>query len=344
MNVLRPLLVREGVTLWEQLFSSYGNYQLILDILPSLYIVIDDMVNQILKQTILFADITDSTRLYEKLGNTGARRLCANSISVIGQIVMSHHGKVIKTMGDGLMAAFDDVQKSYDAAVAIQEFHADKRLSVTVGFHHGPVLVENNDIFGDTVNVAAKITSKAKAGEILLSQEVFDSLPIYYQMTIRLLDCVRLKGKNKPVNIYTVIYDQQEATICTAISPLINSPGKPVSLLISCNDVRHMIYPAEHKLFRLGRDEKNDCVSFSPYASRIHAVIEFERDRFIVTDQSTNGTFVNGSGGNTFFLKRESAPLVGEGIISLGQKPLVHNPALLHNQHFIYYSNKYQAE
>jgi len=71
----------------------------------------------------------------------------------------------------------------------------------------------------------------------------------------------------------------------------------------------------------MGRDERCDLVVKSYFASRRHAVIEMSRDRFVLTDQSSNGTFVVPESGHEIFLKRESLPLLGDGTISLGAAP-----------------------
>lgn len=291
--------------------------------------------------TILFADITGSTKLYDSLGDQEARKLCAASITQLTSIVSEHNGRVIKTMGDGLMASFAAVQDAYNGSVAMQESHIEKQLSITVGFHCGLVIEEEGDLFGDAVNIAAKIAEKAKPGEILLTEQTVTKLPGICRMTTRLLDATRVKGKSDLIKIYTLLYDQAEATMYVSRSPHTNTSAPPTSLNIICGDQNFSLSSSQAKTFQLGRDRSNNLISNSPYASRIHALIEFQRDHFVITDQSTNGTYVNSNGENTFYLKRESAPLIGEGIISLGQKPLTHDPALLNNRFFIYYSNKY---
>lgn len=291
-------------------------------------------------QTILFADITGSTSLYESLGDEAARKLCADSINLLTAIIGANHGRVVKTMGDGIMAAFPSVLHGYDASVSMQEAHDNKQLAITIGFHDGQVIEENGDLFGDTVNLAAKIAAKAKPGEVLLTEQAADKLPGIYRMTTRFLDCVRVKGKNDPVNIHTILYDHTEATIYASSVFRSSVTTKPDVLIITCGDSSFTLPSTNSKGFQLGRDGDNDLVSKSPFASRNHAVIEFQRDRFVITDQSTNGTFVSSNGENTFQLKRESAPLPGDGIISLGEKPLGNNPTVFSNPFFIHYSNK----
>lgn len=277
------------------------------------------------QKTVLFADITDSTKLYEKLGDAEARRLTAACMEKMIHFTENAEGKVIKTMGDGLMALFPNPNKAYLAAVDMQEASRDGDVSITVGFHAGPVLEESGDIFGDTVNLAARVAAKAKAGEILLTKETVEFLSPPFNMTVRLLDKTQVKGKAEPVEIYTVLMDSDdEATISLSSSPFMKadfSQQQGPVLTIKAGDAEAVLKIGGRSL-TLGRSA--DCslaVPDAPYASRKHASIALQRDKFMLTDQSTNGTYIQTDGGKPVFVKRESVQLTGKGIIMLGEQP-----------------------
>ena len=124
-------------------------------------------------QTILFADVSGSTRLFETKGDVEARRLIALVLGALTQVCQQHGGRVIKTIGDEIMCTFRSALQGVLAACDMQrkmardiEFVRDN-LAVRIGLHHGEALLEDNDVFGDAVNVAARMTSLAKREQIV---------------------------------------------------------------------------------------------------------------------------------------------------------------------------------
>src|SRR5690348_3231668 len=109
---------------------------------------------------VLFADISDSTRLYSTLGDNAARLVVNACLSVITTLVQRFNGRVVKTIGDEVMCVFKRPDDAVQAASEMQLEVDTKRpakyhVKIHIGMHYGPVLVENNDVFGDTVNAAA---------------------------------------------------------------------------------------------------------------------------------------------------------------------------------------------
>src|SRR5690606_6637878 len=125
---------------------------------------------------VLFADICGSTQLYVQQGDATAFERVDGIMKRLAQLTSEHGGRVVKTMGDGVMCTFDDCDSALRAAAAMQEHSAGAELPVKVGFHVGPVLIQEDDVFGDTVNVAARILGLSAAGEILLSEEAASGL------------------------------------------------------------------------------------------------------------------------------------------------------------------------
>ena len=123
--------------------------------------------------TILFADVVGSTKLYDLLGDSKARDAVSYCVEVMTTATQQHNGTVIKTMGDEVMATFGSANDAIDAAAQMQESISDElvvddvAVSIRIGCHYGPAIVEPNDVFGNAVNTASRMTSQAKSGQII---------------------------------------------------------------------------------------------------------------------------------------------------------------------------------
>lgn len=282
---------------------------------------------------ILFADISGSTRLYETLGDALARQRVADCLSVLTDAIQQHSGTVIKTIGDEVMSTFPNAEAAVQAACTMQEALAARAalsktsLTIRVGLHYGPALLEANDVFGDAVNVAARIVGLAKASQILTSRQTVDSLPTKMRTMTRHVDRAPLKGKQEVMDIYEVIWREDELTRMEGPSlsqPLITS-GARVRVRFREKEVE---VDQNRSIITFGRGQENDLVIADDFASRLHARIEFRRGKFVLLDQSTNGTFVAVSGEKPLYLHREEFLLQGTGTISLG-RPLDSDPSAL---------------
>jgi len=124
---------------------------------------------------VLFADVSGSTALYEKLGDRAALAAVESVLNLLKRAVAVQQGRVVKTIGDEVMAVFESADAALQAAVDMQtqvtELPAvgDVCLGIRVGFHAGPVLEERGDVFGDAVNTAARLAGLANGGQIITS-------------------------------------------------------------------------------------------------------------------------------------------------------------------------------
>ena len=116
--------------------------------------------------TILFADISGSTRLYELLGDAPARAKVASCLKLLTDVTERYGGTVIKTIGDEIMCTYPDAETAVNAACEMHEILMDDitetvsgliSLAIRVGLHHGPAILEAGDVYGDAVNVAARL-------------------------------------------------------------------------------------------------------------------------------------------------------------------------------------------
>jgi class 3 adenylate cyclase len=287
---------------------------------------------------ILFADIADSTRLYDRLGDAVARNLVAHSIDIMKSVVQANAGEVIKTIGDGVMSRFLSADAAATAAVRLHEAMAlDRRLKsnnlrLRIGFHIGPVIEEDDDLYGDAVNVAARMTSQAKAGQIITSRQTVQMLNKMHGATARMVDQTRVKGKARLMDIFEITWGQPEEltimrdNVCEMVTPV----SRQHTLMTLKLQRQHISIDLENAIVTLGRNPTNRLVINNPEVSRLHARIEFRKDKFILIDQSTNGTYVYPVGQKMLYLRRDEVLLEGRGFFSLGQEVRPDSPMAVH--------------
>src|SRR5438270_6726346 len=162
--------------------------------------------------TVLFADVSGSTSLYETAGDAAALTAIGGCIERMRKAAESTGGRVVKTIGDEIMALFP----SPDAAAgAASEMHATieqlpevggTKLGVRVGFHSGPVIQRVDDVFGDTVNMAARLVEQAGKGQIIISHETAELLSPAFRIFTRPLYSIQVKGKAEEVLLCEVIW------------------------------------------------------------------------------------------------------------------------------------------
>jgi class 3 adenylate cyclase len=279
---------------------------------------------------VLFADIARSTQLYEVLGDKTAKRLIKECVSILSKTAVECHGSVIKTIGDEILCTFGDPNDAVRAGQAMHE--ATGRFptiddpayippNIYVGIHYGPIIEENNDIFGDTVNVAARIVSIAKQRQIVTTEKTVDLLSNEMVRSAKYLGEITAKGKSGEIKVFEIVWEKQELTVQLDDIPgsLLAQQKKAASLILHYRD--HVItVDVNRPIVTLGRQTHNDIVVNDIPVSRSHARIEYRGGRFLLIDESTNGTYL-ALQGKKRFLKHSERYLVGDGTISLGKTP-----------------------
>ena len=274
----------------------------------------------------MFADVAGSTRLYSDLGDDRASAAINRCLEFLDQVAQQFNGCKIKTIGDEIMCRFPDADSAVNAAMDMQRGMAqvpaglEVPLKIKIGLHFGPMLEADGDVFGDAVNIAARMTSIARADQIILTASTTQSLSADLQQATRQFDAAPVKGIEGLVHICEVVWEEQNVTamINTAIG---GAPNQAQTLRLKCQE-RSLILRAADGPCILGRDLGCGFVVPSEYASRRHATIEYRRGKFVLIDQSTNGTYVRMDGdghGGDMYLRREELPLLGSsGLIGLG--------------------------
>lgn len=273
--------------------------------------------------TILFADVAGSTRLYEKLGDRAAREAIGSVLTGMTAVAARYNGVLVKTIGDEILCRFPTAERGVSAAVAMQEeLSADTsravRLQMRMGMHWGPVILEHGDVFGDAVNIAARMSVIARAGQIITTRETIAALPQKLAEKARQIDITEVKGKQDSLVIYEVIWEEENMTRLVASTGPALPSAAPATLRIHYQDQERQLEIGAN--LGIGRAETCELIVESPLASRHHSRIESRRGKFVFIDQSTNGSYVRSADGKITYLRREEFPLWGSGDISLGEE------------------------
>jgi len=275
---------------------------------------------------ILFADVAGSTRLYERKGDTFARRVIGRLIGYLRDVVQGEQGTVIKEIGDEVMCTFPSADRAAAAAIEMQRTvqqassfgkFEDEQLRIRVGFHFGPVVRGNKDVFGDAVNVAARVVAQAKAQQILTTFDTMVHLPEERRTKARLIDRVMLKGKTQELELHELLWDIDNLTV---MQDRLVADGVQITARFTYAG-QDFFLDAGHPVLRLGRGAENDIVVKDTLASRLHARLELHKKKVLLVDQSLNGTYYRMEGEEGGFLRRDEQTLRGRGVISLGRTP-----------------------
>ena len=199
---------------------------------------------------------------------------------------------------------------------------AGVKLALGVGLHFGPVIQKGDDVFGDTVNLAARLCEHAGAGQIILTEWTAKLLSPLYRAWLRNLDTAQIKGRSDEIGLCELVWRADDNATAFARVRAEDRPAAPAVLRLKYRGKR-LERRREKEVFTIGRDETCGLVVADENASRHHCTIERRKDKFILTDTSTNGTYVTIDGEKEELLERAELTLRKRGWITFG-KPRVH--------------------
>lgn len=274
---------------------------------------------------LLFVDIADSTMLYERIGNATAAALTQRVLAHLRRLVEVQRGGVIKSLGDGLLAAFPVCDDSASAACAMMGIQDQHGMRLRIGIHFGAVIEGVGDLYGDACNVAARVQQIARPGEILATQALVDGLSPDQRSRTKPLSNVAMKGKAAPIRVHQIRTDDdgddaiESTTLGFSLVP--EASRSMVTLHLSYRGQDITMSSALPRV-TIGREDSSGLRIASRQTSRQHAVIDFTRESFLLTDHSTNGTYIRSGGSPPVVLRRDSTKLVGSGLIGFGAEAL----------------------
>lgn len=282
------------------------------------------MARQARTLAVLFADVSESTSLYQKLGDAAARSIVNACLKLITGVLERYDGRLVKTIGDAVMCVFPSADLALLAASEMQSRVSAERpgnypVSIHVGLNYGPVLTEDGDVFGDTVNVAAYLAAVASAQQILTTSSTHECLSAALRSCVRPVFQTRLKGSEHESTVYQVLWRTDGLDITDVnlqAGRLI--PGDTGSLVVALDEERVRVDPWRARIV-IGRDRDCDLVVNDRFASRRHLTIRLMRTHFYLFDHSINGTFVSLESGEEVHVLRRELLLDGSGRICLGR-------------------------
>lgn len=285
--------------------------------------------------TLMFADVSGSTRLFEQRGDVEARTLIAGLLEALTAICRRHQGRVVKTIGDEIMCVYPGGREGVDAAVAMQRHVAAdptciaNHLAIRIGLHHGECLLEDDgDVYGDAVNTAARMAKLAGREQIVTTASTVAGIR---HQPFRSLGTTQVAGKLQALEIVDIIWQENPAgmTMVQSALSLGTAPGLDQRLLLEYRGRAIELSPTSPPL-TLGREAGNGLVVDLDCVSRSHAVIEFQRGHWVLTDRSTNGSYFRIEGDEEQRLHRDETKLRRSGVISLGRGIAASGDALIY--------------
>ena len=281
------------------------------------------MAEPVSEVSVLFADVSGSTKLYETAGDAVAHAAIEKCVNLMREKTLNAKGRVVKTIGDEVMSAFLTADAAADAAIEMQSAISElppvggTQIGIRIGFNHGPVVERDGDVFGDAVNLAARLAGVATKGQIITARDTVMLMSPMLKAATRAITTIQVKGKAQEVQVYELIWQQSEDMTTLASQKSVYKPkNAKLRLLVQGTE---LVLSAERQAVALGRDATADLVIKERMASRAHGKIERRLDKFILTDHSANGTFITIEGDKEIVLRREEFTLRGHGWIALGQ-------------------------
>jgi adenylate cyclase len=282
--------------------------------------------------TVVFADLAGSTGVFESLGNAKATQAVTRLTDWIAKVCTAQKGRVVKSLGDGVLIVFAQSTDAVEAVQEMQRVHTERiknwpenlKMSLQVGMARGEVIEQEGDFFGDAVNVASRLADLCAPDQILGTDTVIKQLSASSLVRFRSLGVIDIRGRNQPCEIYRVEWQNEVMsdffTVPASLGtlPVGQFPARPVSIALSWLEVA-VSFTSEELPVHLGRDSEAKFVINDPRVSRLHAKIAWRGGKFYLEDLSSYGTWVRFGGSDAIVaLRRQECMLLGQGEIALG--------------------------
>jgi class 3 adenylate cyclase len=197
--------------------------------------------------TVLFTDLKGSTSYFEKFGDSAGLLMVHRCNTMLAEAVERQGGKVIKTIGDAVMASFENNAEAIAAAIEMQEaIAADnagksgaEKISIRIGINYGLGIVKSNDVFGDVVNVASRVEGAASPEQILISLSLYEAIKGDNRFRIRPFGSFALKGKSQKLELFEVQW----------------RPGDPQAPVVAHSMIMPVLDFSQQVKIRLMRDD-----------------------------------------------------------------------------------------
>lgn len=283
--------------------------------------------------TVVFTDLFGSTSAFEALGNARATQAVTQITTWIATIVELHGGRVVKMLGDGVLALFGDNLSAINAVVELQRTHQKRmtqippanRMPIRIGVASGDVEIVAGDCYGDAVNVAARLSDLSGPHQIWVNSAALDGANEAEGVRFRMLGPISIRGRAEPCTVYQVDWQEDVAsdflTMQADLDPMRDAAQTDVlggQIELTWLDTKKTFKSFELPI-HIGRVRQAEFVVNDPRVSRTHARIDWRNGSVMLVDVSSYGCWVRFSGGGSdLLLRREECVLHGRGEIALG--------------------------
>lgn len=283
--------------------------------------------------TVVFADLTGSTGVFESLGNARATQAITRLTQWIGKVCAAHGGRVVKYLGDGVLVIFSNNEAAVTAAIELQRLHQQRvgewpesmKMGLQIGMARGEIVEQAGDCFGDAVNLASRLSDLSGREQILATRGVIEQLDDTCPVHARCLGLLEIRGRTEPCEVHRIEWQAEiqsdlltvQAALMLGADDAHDATSQP-RIELSWLDA-HTAFTQEQLPMFLGRDAEAQFVIEDPRVSRRHANIEYRAGKFYVEDVSSYGTWVRFSDTKAVIaLRRQECVLMADGEIALG--------------------------
>ncbi|NMM06780.1 adenylate/guanylate cyclase domain-containing protein [Polaromonas sp.] len=285
-----------------------------------------------LELTVVFADLTGSTGVFESLGNAKATQAITRLTQWIGEVCKARDGRVVKNLGDGVLMVFTKNLSAIEAVTEMQRVHQDRirnwpeqlKMRLQVGMARGDIVEQDGDCFGDAVNVASRLSDLSGPEQILATDSVIRELGYDSMVRFRCLGAMDIRGRSEACVVHRIEWqsDIMSAFLTQPASltplPVATPAAPPATIRLSWLD-SYAVYTSDRLPIFLGRDKASQFVVQDPRVSRWHSKISWRAGKYYLEDVSSYGTWVRFSDNPVIVaLRRQECLLLQEGEIALG--------------------------
>jgi adenylate cyclase len=272
--------------------------------------------------TVLFADLLGGAELIAKAGDAAGVAALGACLKLLRKAAEGCGGRVVDRAADKLMVLVATADAAADAAAAMHTAmeampqSGEPKLALGIGFHYGPVIQKGDDVYGDTVNLAAKLVEQAASGQIITTRETAAHLSPLYRAWMRKLYAIDIKGRSEQVSLCELVWRADDNA--TLFAKKRTERVATTVLTLAYRD-KKIVRRRDRDSVTIGRDDNCGIQIADEQASRLHCTIERRQDKWVLIDHSTNGTYVSMGGSQDVLLQREEMTLTGSGRIACGQ-------------------------
>jgi class 3 adenylate cyclase/pSer/pThr/pTyr-binding forkhead associated (FHA) protein len=230
--------------------------------------------------TVMFTDIAGSTRYFDEHGDLAGMAMLTAVNDRLQPLVTQHQGIVVKTIGDAIMAYFENPlaavrcgMEMQSAAVGLDPQETGQPIQIRVALNLGVGLMKDNDVFGDVVNVCSRIEHKTPAGRIGISPSVLEAISKEKEIRCRLLGTVELRGKAENMDLYEVLWREEDLAAAA-------QPAAPVST--------NQLEMATGTIVKVG-DDVRAAIAAALKGKKVKAPVAAAAKQFVLVEEKPGG-------------------------------------------------------